>query len=72
MSLLTVAEAAAYLKLSKRSLERLRVSGFGPWFIKTTKRSVRYRQSDLDEWIASRCHVSTSAATEQCKEMGWA
>jgi len=47
--MLTVLEAADYLRLSQRTLERLRVSGLGPKFVKCGCRSVRYRQSDLDD-----------------------
>jgi excisionase family DNA binding protein len=61
--MLTVHEAADYLRLSRRTLERLRVSGLGPKFVKCG-RSVRYRQSDLDEWISRRVVGSTSQAVE--------
>jgi excisionase family DNA binding protein len=57
--MLTTKEAADYLRLSERTLERLRCSGLGPKFVKCG-RSVRYRQTDLDEWIASRIARSTS------------
>ena len=45
--LLTQAEAAEILRLSQRTLERFRVSGLGPRFIKAGH-SVRYREADLD------------------------
>jgi predicted DNA-binding transcriptional regulator AlpA len=61
--LLTQREAAVVLRLSERSLERMRVSGLGPKFCRM-KRSIRYRQSDLEEWIASRVVRSTSEAVE--------
>jgi excisionase family DNA binding protein len=61
--MLTVLDAAAYLRLSRRTLERLRVSGLGPKFVKCG-RSVRYRQSDLEEWIAARVVRSTSEKLE--------
>jgi excisionase family DNA binding protein len=57
--MLTVHEAADYLRLSKRTLERLRVSGLGPKFVKCG-RAVRYRQADLEEWIGQRVVRSTS------------
>ena len=60
--LLTQREAALALRLSERTLERSRVSGDGPKFVKAGRR-VLYRQSDLDEWIASRVVHSTSEAT---------
>lgn len=52
-------EAAALLRLSERTLERFRVTGFGPPFIKAGRR-VLYRPSDLDDWIATRLRTSTS------------
>jgi hypothetical protein len=58
-ALLMQHEAAALLRLSERTLERFRVTGFGPPFIKAGRR-VLYRPSDLDEWIASRICQSTS------------
>ena len=51
--LLTQDEAAELLKLSVRTMERLRVGGGGPKFLKIMH-SVRYRQGDLEAWIASK------------------
>jgi predicted DNA-binding transcriptional regulator AlpA len=34
-------------------------TGGGPLFIKLTAKAVRYRQSDLDAWIASKAREST-------------
>jgi excisionase family DNA binding protein len=53
-------EAAKLLRLSERTLERLRLQGGGPLYIKCG-RSVRYRETDLEAWIASRIVSSTSA-----------
>jgi excisionase family DNA binding protein len=58
--MLTVHEAAGYLRLSVRTLERLRCSGLGPKFIRAGRRTVRYRQSDIDEWLKGRVVRSTS------------
>ena len=57
--LLTQREAAQLLRLSERSLERFRVTGTGPRFVKVGH-SVRYRETDLEAWIASRVVRSTS------------
>jgi excisionase family DNA binding protein len=57
--LLTQRDAATLLRLSERTLERLRVSGGGPHFVKTG-RLVRYREADLEAWIAARIVGSTS------------
>jgi predicted DNA-binding transcriptional regulator AlpA len=58
-TLVTQREAAAVLRLSERTLERYRTSGLGPKFCRM-HRSIRYRQSDLEAWIASRVVASTS------------
>jgi excisionase family DNA binding protein len=62
--LLTQGEAAEVLRLSERTLERLRLQGSGPRYVKAG-RSVRYRETDLDGWIASRVVGSTSEETRR-------
>jgi predicted DNA-binding transcriptional regulator AlpA len=64
MTLLTQREAASVLRLSQRTLERLRVSGLGPKFIRCGLRNIRYRQSDIDDWIGRRVVRSTSELVE--------
>ena len=64
LALLTQREAAELLRLSERTLERLRVSGIGPKFLRI-RHSVRYRPEDLREWLASRVVASTSKAKAQ-------
>jgi predicted DNA-binding transcriptional regulator AlpA len=59
MTLLTAAEAARALRLSERTLDRLRVDGLGPQFIKM-KRRILYSESALQEWLARRTVRSTS------------
>ena len=59
MTLLTQREAAELLRLSERTLERSRVSGFGPPYAKLGSR-VLYRADDLDQWITSHIVPSTS------------
>jgi excisionase family DNA binding protein len=56
---LTNAEAAAVLKLSPRTLEKLRVNGGGPRFRKFGSRVV-YAREDLDAWANARVCESTS------------
>ncbi len=58
---LTTQEAAAYLRLSSRTLERHRVEGTGSRFVKLGRR-VLYRRQDLDAWAASQTFRSTSEA----------
>jgi len=57
--LLTQRQAAELLCLSERTLERVRVLGFGPKFVRLAK-SVRYRPGDVEAWLASRVVSSTS------------
>jgi predicted DNA-binding transcriptional regulator AlpA len=56
---LTQRETSYVLRCSERTLERLRLSGLGPRYIKTTRR-VLYRESDLDAWLTARLVRSTS------------
>lgn len=58
--LLTTKEAARYLSVSKAFLERDRWAGARIPFIKVGSRAVRYRQTDLDQYLESRLRVSTS------------
>jgi hypothetical protein len=56
-------DAARYLRMSHRTLERWRVNGDGPLFSKAgagKRARVLYRKSDLDAWLFSRQHSSTS------------
>jgi predicted DNA-binding transcriptional regulator AlpA len=59
LRLLTQREAAAFLRLSERTLERWRLTGDGPRWVKAGRR-VLYRAADLEAWIASRVVGSTS------------
>lgn len=56
---LTNDEAAEYLRLSPRTLEKQRVIGGGPKFRKFGRR-VMYAVADLDAWAADRSFGSTS------------
>lgn len=56
---LTTAGASSYLGLSRSCLEKLRVYGGGPRYLKL-RRLVRYRTTDLDAWLAQHLVSSTS------------
>lgn len=62
--LLTNAEAAALIGIQPNSLEIWRSKGKGPKFIKldphSLRSAVRYRQSDIEEWIDTCTCLSTS------------
>lgn len=53
-------EAAAYLRLSSSILNKWRVAGSGPAFVKLGRRVV-YALADLDAWVAAGRRLSTSA-----------
>lgn len=52
-------DAATYCNCSESKLEKMRVSGDGPVFIKLG-RTVVYDVSDLAKWLASNRRTSTS------------
>ena len=56
---LNTREAAAWLGLSPKTLERYRVSGEGPDFLRIGYR-VRYLLEDLEKWASARRWTSTS------------
>ncbi len=57
--LMKTEEAAAFLGLSERTLERYRINGKGPRFLKIG-RWVRYLKSDLVDWLDGCGRISTS------------
>ncbi len=57
--LLDTQEAAHWLHISHRTLERWRSTGSGPKFHKFGRRVI-YRSEDVVEWIATRLRTSTS------------
>ena len=59
MEILNTREAAAYVRLGKPTMERFRISGGGPVFVKLGG-AVRYRKADLDSWVETRRVRSTS------------
>jgi predicted DNA-binding transcriptional regulator AlpA len=58
----TEGEAARMLGISMRTLQRLRVDGGGPTFVKLTERRLGYAVEDLQKWVRGRARASTSAA----------
>lgn len=57
--ILITSEAATYCRLGKPTLERYRITGDGPTYLKLGG-AVRYRKADLDSWLESRLTRSTS------------
>lgn len=56
-------EAARFLGLRKSTLEAWRCRGGGPAFVKFG-RAVRYRLTDLNDWIESRTRHNTIGGAE--------
>jgi hypothetical protein len=59
MDTLNVDKAAEYTNISKSSLNKLRVYGGGPIFIKVGARVV-YDRLDLDTWLIGKKVANTS------------
>ena len=57
--LLTPRETAKHLRCSERKLERHRLVGDGPPFVKIGA-AIRYPLGELEKWLAERTHRSTS------------
>lgn len=56
---LSTKEAAEYMGISERTLEKYRVVGGGPPYMKIFNRVV-YDTRDLDDWMESKRRLSTS------------
>ncbi|HVT56889.1 MAG TPA: helix-turn-helix domain-containing protein [Thermoanaerobaculia bacterium] len=62
--LLSTLEAADYCGLSPRTLEKRRMTGGGPQFVKLGH-AVRYSTTDLEAWIAeNRCRSTSDPGPE--------
>jgi predicted DNA-binding transcriptional regulator AlpA len=61
-SVLNVAEAATHLRVSRSWLNKLRLLGGGPPYLKLGRRVV-YQAEDLATWAAARRQTSTSSNT---------
>lgn len=54
-------QAAAYLGLGASTLEKFRMTGNGPVYLKIGRRCL-YAQGDLDAWLAKHRRTSTTCA----------
>nr|PZN17775.1 MAG: hypothetical protein DIU80_23905 [Chloroflexota bacterium] len=52
--LLTTEDVATLLNVKPRTLKQWRYERRGPRYVSLGRRIVRYRRSDVDEWIRSR------------------
>ena len=63
-ALLTTEEAAEYLNLPPTYLVRDRREGGRVRFVKLGTRTVRYRRTDLDDFVTGHLYSSTSEYTQ--------
>jgi len=59
-SLIDEDDAAKFLSLSKRTLQKFRNCGGGPQYIRISSRCIRYRRDDLRAWSEERAFNNTS------------
>jgi len=58
--LLTEKVVAEMLSVTPRALQKWRLEGRGPKFVKISSRAIRYRRQDLNEWVERLLRKSTS------------
>lgn len=59
-------QAAAYLGLSKKTLDKWACTGDGPAFFRPSRRITRYHRAVLDAWLlqTSRRHTADDGTTQ--------
>jgi len=62
--LLSQQQVAVRLGVSARTIEGWRARGVGPPFLRLSARAVRYRVSDLEQWLDQR-----RVADQTCREI---
>lgn len=60
---LNTKELAEYLNVSERTLEKYRMEGDGPRFVKLSARAVRYRVEDVEAWLNNNLRSNTYEET---------
>lgn len=59
-NLLTEKQAAEFLGFTARALQKWRIQGTGPKFVRISSRAIRYQVQDLIDWIEENKRQSTS------------
>ncbi len=59
-ALLTEQQAATLLNVAPRTLQKWRIKGGGPRFVRMSRRCIRYWPKDIKEWAQNRIKSSTS------------
>lgn len=55
------AGAARYLRVSRRTIQRMRSEGWGPAYVRVGFRRIAYSEQALSEYAESRTHKSRAA-----------
>lgn len=66
-TLLNTEQAAEFLGVQTRTLEKWRYEGRGPIFCSMSRRLVRYRRCDLDDFVEGQLRRSTSDIPAKAK-----
>lgn len=53
-------ELAARLGVTVNNLAQMRFRGTGPRYVKVGAKTIRYRESDVEEWLESRTRIETA------------
>ncbi|GMV70895.1 MAG: DNA-binding protein [Leptolyngbya sp. PLA2] len=72
VGLLTTEEAARYLSISAKEMERMRREGRGPRWAKFSRKLVRYSIEELREWVAQRTVSNTAEGKAMLRREGGA
>ncbi|MBN2326727.1 MAG: helix-turn-helix domain-containing protein [Candidatus Omnitrophica bacterium] len=67
-SVLNEREAARMLGLSVRTLQTWRRVGGGPRYVSLSRRAIRYRIADIEEWMDQRVAQNTTEAEQNRRE----
>jgi len=60
---MTPAQCAAYRNVSVSCLNKERLRGDGPSYVKTRRRIIRYSRRAVDDWLEAQIRRSTSETT---------
>jgi predicted DNA-binding transcriptional regulator AlpA len=60
--LLSIEEVMERFGVTRNALAQMRYEGRGPKFVKLSVRNIKYRESDVEAWIADRVYSTTAEA----------
>ena len=69
--LMTEIQAAEYLGVTRQCMSNWRYTGKGPLYVEISKKCIRYRAKDINEFIDSRIKKSTAQKTKTQQEMSF-